>query len=76
MTIAHAAKIAIQKIGGPCSVREIYDKIIGLGLYEFNTPDQNMCCGRRFDEKRMSWTDAILQKKLCSNFPEMIFTIL
>ncbi len=37
-TIAEAARIALQKLGKPGSVAEIYQKIIELGLYEFNTP--------------------------------------
>lgn len=37
-TIAEAARIALQRIGKPSSVREIYDKIIELDLYKFNTP--------------------------------------
>lgn len=38
ITIAEAAKIAICKLGHPSSICEIYNKIIELGLYEFNTP--------------------------------------
>lgn len=37
-TIAEAVRIALQRIGKPSSVREIYDKVIELDLYKFNTP--------------------------------------
>jgi dnd system-associated protein 4 len=37
-TIAEAARLALQHIGKPSRIREIYQKILELGLYEFNTP--------------------------------------
>ena len=37
-TIAEAARIALDRIGKPSSIQEIYRKIIELCLYEFNTP--------------------------------------
>lgn len=38
ITIAEAARTALRRIGRPSSIREIYDKISQLGLYQFNTP--------------------------------------
>jgi len=37
-TIIEAARIALERLGRAASISEIYDKIVELGLYEFNTP--------------------------------------
>jgi dnd system-associated protein 4 len=37
-TIAEAARIALQRIGRPSTIFEIYQKVTALGLYKFNTP--------------------------------------
>ena len=37
LTIAEAAQVALEKLGRPSSIHEIYETIIALGLYRFNT---------------------------------------
>jgi dnd system-associated protein 4 len=37
-TIAEAARLALQRLGKPSSIREIFEKIISDELYSFNTP--------------------------------------
>jgi len=68
ITIAQAAKIAIQKMGRPCSVREIYDKIIDLGLYEFNTPVPEHVLRTEIRRK----TDGV---ERCDSSKEMMFKL-
>lgn len=37
-TISEAAQIALRQLGKPSKIAEIYDKVIELNLYVFNTP--------------------------------------
>jgi hypothetical protein len=37
-TITEAASLALQRLGKPSSIREIFDRIISDNLYTFNTP--------------------------------------
>lgn len=36
-TIAEAARLALSRLGGPSSIRDIYNEIIKSNLYQFNT---------------------------------------